>query len=170
MRDVDVQLSWPHCLGGISGSNLTTREGCSAHNTRPGNPGNGPDTVTSHPHGFELMTIQSLFPYLSNECPPRTEVLSCFKNWKSGTSLVAQWIRICLPVQGTRVQSLIQEEPACHGAAKPVCHNYWACTLEPASHNYWAHVPQLLKPARLEPVLRNKRSHRNEKPAHRNEE
>ena len=25
--------------------------------------------------------------------------------------------------------------------------------------------PQLLKPARLEPVLRNKRSHRNEKPA-----
>ena len=30
--------------------------------------------------------------------------------------------------------------------------------------------PQLLKPARLEPGLRNKRSHRNEKPAHRNEE
>ena len=33
-----------------------------------------------------------------------------------------------------------------------------------------ARVPQLLKPARLEPVLRNKRSHRNEKPAHRNAE
>ena len=31
-------------------------------------------------------------------------------------------------------------------------------------------VPQLLKPARLEPVLRNKRSHRDEKPAHYNEE
>ena len=30
--------------------------------------------------------------------------------------------------------------------------------------------PQLLKPARLEPVLRNKRSHCNEKPAHRNKE
>ena len=29
---------------------------------------------------------------------------------------------------------------------------------------------QLLKPARLEPVLRNKISHRNEKPVHRNEE
>ena len=29
---------------------------------------------------------------------------------------------------------------------------------------------QLLKPAHLEPVLRNKRSHRNEKPTHRNEE
>ena len=33
-----------------------------------------------------------------------------------------------------------------------------------------AREPQLLKPARVEPVLRNKRSHRNEKPAHRNEE
>ena len=30
--------------------------------------------------------------------------------------------------------------------------------------------PQLLKPACLEPVLCNKRSHRSEKPAHRNEE
>ena len=29
---------------------------------------------------------------------------------------------------------------------------------------------QLLKPMCLEPVLRNKRSHRNEKPVHRNEE
>ncbi|KAJ8782705.1 hypothetical protein J1605_009904 [Eschrichtius robustus] len=31
------------------------------------------------------------------------------------------------------------------------------------------YVPQLLKPSRLDPVLRNKRSHRNEKPVHRNE-
>ena len=29
---------------------------------------------------------------------------------------------------------------------------------------------QLLKPVRLEPVLCNKRSHRNEKPMHRNKE
>ena len=34
----------------------------------------------------------------------------------------------------------------------------------------WARAPQLLKPAHLEPVLCNKRGHRNEKPAHRNEE
>ena len=33
-----------------------------------------------------------------------------------------------------------------------------------------AREPQLLKPAFLEPVLRNKRSHRNERPAHCNEE
>ena len=73
-------------------------------------------------------------------------------------------------MQGTRVQALAREDPTCCGATKPVRHNYWAYTLEPASHSYWAHVPQLLKPAHLEPVLRNKRSHDNEKPAHRNEE
>ena len=33
-----------------------------------------------------------------------------------------------------------------------------------------AHEPQLLKPACLEPVLRNKRSHHNKKATHRNEE
>ena len=41
---------------------------------------------------------------------------------------------------------------------------------KPLSHNYWACVLQLLKPTRLDPVLRNKRSHRNEKPSHLNEE
>ena len=33
-----------------------------------------------------------------------------------------------------------------------------------------AREPQLLKPAHLEPMLPNKRSHRNKKPAHHNEE
>ena len=73
-------------------------------------------------------------------------------------------------MQGTQVQALAREDPTCHGATKPVRHNYWAWALEPASHNYWAHVLQLLKPARLEPVLCNKRSHDSENPAHHNEE
>ena len=100
----------------------------------------------------------------------------------SGTSLVAQWLRIHLPMQGTWVRSLVWEDPTCCGATKPLCHNYWACALEPTSHNYWACAleptshnywactPQLLKPMRLEPMLSNKRSHCNEKPAYRNEE
>ena len=41
-----------------------------------------------------------------------------------GTSLVAQWLRIRLPMQGTRVQALVQEDATCHGATKPVRHNY----------------------------------------------
>ena len=39
-------------------------------------------------------------------------------------SLVAQWSRIRLPMQGTRVQALVWEDPTCRGATKPVSHNY----------------------------------------------
>ena len=60
-------------------------------------------------------------------------------------------------MQGTWVRALVQEDPTCCGATKPVRHNYWACALEPTIHNYWAHVLQLLKPAHLEPVLRNEK-------------
>ena len=76
----------------------------------------------------------------------------------AGTSLVVQWLRIHLPMQGTWVWSLVWEDPTCRRATKPV------------RHNYRARVMQLLKPACLEPMLRNKRSHHNEKPAHCSEE
>ena len=55
-----------------------------------------------------------------------------------GASLAAQWLRIRLPVQGTRVRALVWEDPTCRGATKPMRHNYRACTLEPRSHNYWS--------------------------------
>ena len=42
----------------------------------------------------------------------------------SRASLVAQWLRICLPMQGTRVRALVWEDPTCHGATRPVSHNY----------------------------------------------
>ena len=45
-------------------------------------------------------------------------------NLALGTSLVAQRLRIRLPMQGTRVRSLVREDPTCRGATKPVCHNY----------------------------------------------
>ena len=45
------------------------------------------------------------------------------ENKLMGTSLVAQWLRICLPLQGTQVRFLVQEDPTCRGAAKPVRHN-----------------------------------------------
>ena len=38
-------------------------------------------------------------------------------------SLLAQWLRIRLPVQ-TRVLALVREDPTCRGATKPVRHNY----------------------------------------------
>ena len=86
------------------------------------------------------------------------------KNGYCGASLVVQWLRIRLPMQEPRVRALVWEDPTCRGATKPLSHNYWASALEPVSYNYWGHVPQLLQPVHLEPMLRNKRSHRNEKP------
>ena len=76
---------------------------------------------------------------------------------------MAQFIRLYLPMQGTLVWPLIWEDLLCHRAAKPVCLNYWACALEPGSRNYWS-----LRA--LEPGLRNRRSHCNEKPEHHSEE
>ena len=61
-----------------------------------------------------------------------------------GASLVVYWLRICLPMQGTPVRSLVWEDSTCHRATKSMC------------HNYWAHV--------LDPRLHGKRSHCNEKP------
>ena len=41
-----------------------------------------------------------------------------------GASLVAQWLRVCLPMQGTRVRALVWEDTTCRGATGPVSHNY----------------------------------------------
>ena len=46
-------------------------------------------------------------------------------------------------MQGTQVWFLIQEDPTCRRATKPVHHNYWA-------HMPRAHVPQEEKPRRWE--------------------
>ena len=51
---------------------------------------------------------------------------------------------------GDMVRSPVREDPACCGVTKHV------------------HVPQLLSLHTLEPKLHNRRSHRNEKAAHRN--
>ena len=45
------------------------------------------------------------------------------KSSPGGTSLVAQWLGIRLPMQGTQVQALVREDPTCQGTAKPVRHN-----------------------------------------------
>ena len=68
------------------------------------------------------------------------------------TSLVAQWLRIRLPMQGTRVWALVREDPTCHGATKPVRHNYWACVL------------QLLKTAREATAMRSPHTARKSSP------
>ena len=51
----------------------------------------------------------------------RSKSIKEYARW--GASLVAQWLRICLLMQGTRVRALVWEDPTCHGAAGPVSHN-----------------------------------------------
>ena len=41
-------------------------------------------------------------------------------------SLMVQWLRICLAMQGTWVKSLAQEDPTRLGASKPARYNYRA--------------------------------------------
>ena len=42
---------------------------------------------------------------------------------KWGTSQLDQWLRICLPMQGTRVWSVVLGDPTCQRAGKPVIHS-----------------------------------------------
>ena len=72
----------------------------------------------------------------------------------AGTSLVVQWLRICLPVQGTRVRALVREDPTYRRATKPVSHNYWAREpqlLSPHATTTEAHVPRARAPQQEKP-------------------
>ena len=95
-------------------------------------------------------------------------VLDIYKCPYFRASLVAQWLGIRLPMQGTRVRAPVREDPTCRGAARPVSHNYWACasgTCAPQRERprQWeARAPRW----RVAPARRNwrKPSHRNEDP------
>ena len=54
----------------------------------------------------------------------------------SWTSLLVQWIRIHLPMQGTQVHSLVREDSTCRGATKLTGHSYGARALERGSCSY----------------------------------
>ena len=56
-----------------------------------------------------------------------------FKKHILGASLVVQWIRIHLPMQGTWVRSQVWEDPTCHGANKSSC----CQLLSPAHPRAW---------------------------------
>ena len=63
-------------------------------------------------------SIQQIF--LDSDYVRKYNVVVKSKVW---ASLVVQWLRIHLPMQGTRVRALVREDPTCRGATKPVCHN-----------------------------------------------
>ena len=105
-----------------------------------------------------IYNLHKKIPFQSNkeEFETNTWLLLSYNLFRTleciiGASLVAQWLRIGLPVQGTRVRALVWEDPTCRGATKPVSHNYWAWALEPTNHNYWAHVPRARAPQQEKP-------------------
>ena len=65
--------------------------------------------------------------------PLKTTLIQiAFKKLRPGTSLVVQWLRIRLPIQGTQVQSLVGELRCPRATGQLSLH---AATTEHADHN-----------------------------------
>ena len=104
---------------------------------------------SSFPHLRSL--VQNVYPQAFDKAEWQLTQLSRPFRFLLRTFQVARWLKIHLPRQETQVWSLVQEDPTCRRATKPMYHNYWACALEPTGLNYWS-------PFTLEPVFHNKRS------------
>ena len=77
-------------------------------------------------------------------------------NYNGGLPCLVQWLRIHLPMQGTRVPSLVQKDSVCDRVTRPVILYSGAGSAEPTRHNCW-------RLSALEPLL-HKRSHHSQKP------
>ena len=67
-----------------------------------------------------------------------------FEKYQYQASLMVQWLKIHLPIPGTWVLSLLQDNPTCHVAAKLECHNSWSlCAQGLCSTTREAWAPQL---------------------------
>ena len=79
--------------------------------------------VTKEPLLLSCFTyLHALCGHLNERSLPTT--LNVLVRKRFGASLVAQWLRMRLPMRGTRVRALVREDPTCRGATKPVRHNY----------------------------------------------
>ena len=93
---------------------------------------------------------------------PRFNQVNPLKAEFSWTSLVVQWLRIDLPMQGTWVQSLVPEGPVFYGTSKPTHHNPVLRLLKPVIPT--ACAPQQEKPPQREarhPNYRTTPTHHN---------
>ena len=67
--------------------------------------------------------LQCWTPHAKQTTEPTLPTGGRHQKQRERASLVAQWLRICLLMQGTRVRALAWEDPTCRGAAGPVSHN-----------------------------------------------
>ena len=98
----------------------------------------------------EIISLRAhSFDYTPQLCNILLTNLKSRKN-QLGTSLVAQWLRIRLPVQGTRVRPLVREDHAteqlspCATTTEPAFSSPQATTAEARAPR--AHAPQQEKP------------------------
>ena len=76
--------------------------------------------------GNRMEKIQETFNTdLEEQKSKQTEMNNTINEIKNSlwASLVVQWLRICLPMQGTQVRALVWEDPTCRRATRPVSHN-----------------------------------------------
>ena len=62
--------------------------------------------------------------FVKNKPMSRSEIDSVIYRLPTGASVEVQWLRFCLSMEETRVQSLVWEDPTGHRVTKPVHHNY----------------------------------------------
>ena len=67
-------------------------------------------------------------------------------------SLVAQWLRSHLVMQGTLLQSLVQEDPTCCGVAEPVATSGEPVLESPGATATEAHAPRACAPGEGKPL------------------
>ena len=112
------------------------------------------DSPMSHGVGYNWMSTSPV-PCLQLHWLPvfhyELESLTVIKN---RTSLVVQWSRILLPVNGTQVRSPVQEDHTCQGAAKPTCLSiYRVAMLQPLKPTCLEPLPPQEKPPQEKPRL-----------------
>ena len=121
---------------------------------------------------YILPTFAQRYAGGSSQCNMWKKKKKHWKDWKgrskivfiqkqhNQTSLIVQWLRICLPVQGAQVWSLVWEDPTCRGATKPC-----ATTTEPMCHNGWnPHTWSPCSAVREVTAMRNPRTASGEEP------
>ena len=80
------------------------------------------------------------------------------KHFRFGAFLVAQWVRIHLPMQGAQAPPLIRKDPTRHTATTPL--------YQPPQLQSRPREPKPWSPPALEPVLCCKRYRRSERPVY----
>ena len=99
-------------------------------------------------YSFLHLCVEKIFFVFLNE------LADCL-HLKSRISLVFQWLRICLPMQGTQVQSLVQEAPHAVGQLSPCSTatelKLWSLCPAVRSHYGKKSAPQLESGPSLQP-------------------